>query len=185
MLEFNFDLFPELITERLVLRQMTPDDAQALFFLNTHDEVLKYLDFLRMKTIDDAVKKIERITNDIKATDCVYWAISTKEDPTLIGTICLFHFKKQHHRGEIGYMLHPGFWRKGILQECMQTVIDYGFDVLNLHSMEAIVDPENTASIALLEKNKFVREAYFKEDFFQNGKFLDTAIYSLLKSNWK
>ena len=47
MLEFNFDLFPELITERLVLRPLTLDDAPSLFELNTNDDVLKYLDFLR------------------------------------------------------------------------------------------------------------------------------------------
>lgn len=186
MLEFNFDLFPELVTQRLVLRQMTPDDAANLFALNTNNDVLKYLDFLRMKTIDDAYKKIEKINKEIKNADCIYWAISTQENPhELIGTICLFHFKKQHYRGEVGYLLHPDFWRKGILQECLYAVLNYGFDVLNLHSVEAIVDPENAASIGLLEKNKFVREAYFKEDFYQNGKFLDTAIYSLLKSNWK
>ena len=185
MLEFNFDLFPELITERLVLRPLTIDDAPSLFELNTNDDALKYLGFLRMHSVNDAVKKIEKITEDIATTDCMYWAISTKENLELIGTICLFHFIKQHHRGEVGYMLHPNFWRKGILQECMHAVLDYGFNVLNFHSLEAIVDPENAASIGLLEKNKFVREAYFKEDFYQDGKFYDTAIYSLLKSNWK
>ncbi len=51
---------------------------------------------------------------------------------------------------------------------------------MNLHSIEANVNPGNTASIKLLEKNNFTREAYFKENYFYDGKFLDTAIYSLL-----
>lgn len=185
MLAFNFNPFPRITTERLVLRQITLDDAQALFEINTNDEVLKYLDFLRMQTIEDARLKIDKHTIAVETNDSIIWAISTKENSKLIGTICLFHFKKEHFRGEIGYILHPDFWRKGILLEGMNAVINYGFDTLNLHSIEAIVDPENVASIELLEKNKFVREAYFKEDFYQKGKFLDTAIYSLLKSNWK
>ena len=63
-----------------------------------------------MKTIDDAYKKIDKINKEIKNADCIYWAISTQENPhELIGTICLFHFKKQHYRGEVGYLLHPDF----------------------------------------------------------------------------
>lgn len=185
MLEFNFNPFPTIYTERLVLRQLTTADAQDLFELNTNNDVLKYLEFLRMKTIDDAHLKIENLNTGIENNESIIWAISTKENPKLMGTICLFHFKKQHYRGEIGYILHSDFWRKGILNESMQAVLNYGFDVLNIHSIEAIVDPENEASIGLLVKNKFVREAYFKEDFYQNGVFLDTAVYSLLKSRWK
>jgi ribosomal-protein-alanine N-acetyltransferase len=185
MLEFNFNPFPIIYTERLVLRQLTISDSQHFFELNTNDAVLKYLEFLRMKTIEDASQKIDKHTAEIGNNENIIWAISTKENPKLIGTICLFHFKKKHYRGEIGYMLHPNFWRKGILQECINVVLNFGFDVLNLHSIEAIVDPENEPSIGLLEKNKFVREAYFKEDFYQNEKFCDTAVYSLLKSNWK
>jgi ribosomal-protein-alanine N-acetyltransferase len=68
------------------------------------------------------------------------------------------------------------------MQEALLKVINYGFKVINLHSIEANVNPGNAASIKLLEKNKFVREAYFKENYFYNGKFLDTVIYSLLNA---
>ena len=66
------------------------------------------------------------------------------------------------------------------MQESIKEVIDYGFNVMKLHSIEANVNPDNAASIRLLERNKFKREAYYKENFYFNGKFLDTAIYSLL-----
>jgi ribosomal-protein-alanine N-acetyltransferase len=56
---------------------------------------------------------------------------------------------------------------------------------MKLHSIEAHVNPNNIASIKLLEKNGFIREAYFKEDYFYDGKFLDTAVYSLLTSEHK
>ncbi|MGE5859464.1 MAG: GNAT family N-acetyltransferase, partial [Ignavibacteria bacterium] len=63
--------------------------------------------------------------------------------------------------------------------------LNYGFKVMNLHSIEANVNPDNKASIRLLERNNFTREAYFKENYFYNGKFLDSAIYSLLISEFK
>jgi ribosomal-protein-alanine N-acetyltransferase len=63
-------------------------------------------------------------------------------------------------------------------------VLYYGFEFMKLHSVEANVNPDNTPSIKLLERNNFSREAYFKENYFYDGKFLDTVIYSLLISQW-
>jgi len=77
-------------------------------------------------------------------------------------------------------MLDPDFWGKGIMKEALLAAIDFGFNQMNLHSIEAHINPDNTASGMLLEKVGFVREAYFKEDFFFRGEFIDTAIYSLL-----
>ncbi len=79
-------------------------------------------------------------------------------------------------------MLHSDHWRKGIMKEALMAVIPYGFLEMNLHSIEARINPGNDASDAILRSVGFVREAYFKEDYFFNGKFLDTAIYSLLQS---
>ncbi len=90
------------------------------------------------------------------------------------------NFKKENYRAEFVYALHPDHWGKGIMNEVAEAVIDYGFKVLKLHSIEANINPENIASQKLLEKHKFVKEAYFKENFFWEGKFLDSAIYSLL-----
>ena len=80
-------------------------------------------------------------------------------------------------------MLHPAFWKKGIMKEALLHVIDFGFDEMNLHSIEANINPDNTASAMLLESTGFVKEAYFKEDYFFNGAFHDTIIYSRLKLN--
>ena len=71
------------------------------------------------------------------------------------------------------------------MQEPITVVLEYGFNVMKLHSVEALVNPNNIASIRLLEKNGFIREAYFKENYFYNGRFLDTAVYSLLTSERK
>lgn len=87
---------------------------------------------------------------------------------------------KEHYRAEIGYSLLPDYWSKGYMAEAARCAIDYGFSMLNFHSIEANVNPNNAASIRLLEKMNFVREAYFRENFYYDGKFLDSAIYSLL-----
>jgi ribosomal-protein-alanine N-acetyltransferase len=182
MIELNFKPFPQLETGRLVLRNMVIDDAPEIFFLRSDNDVMRYIDREPAKTIKDAEDLINKITTDINANEAVMWAISLKEDPKkLIGTICLWHFQKEHFRGETGYMLHPLHWRKGIMKEALIKILDYGFNALNLHSVEAHISPENIASATLLERTGFVREAYFKESFHFRGKFLDTAVYSKLK----
>ena len=183
MLQIDFHTFPELTTSRLQLRQMTSDDAEEFYFLRSNDVVMKYFDIPKLPSVGAALLLIEKITAIIHNNEGISWGISLKDDPKLIGTIIYREIDKDHHRAEVGYSLHPDHWRKGIIQEALTAVLDYGFTVLKFHSIEASVNPENIASIKLLEKNKFVREAYYKENYFFNGKFLDTAVYSLLAPN--
>ena len=77
-------------------------------------------------------------------------------------------------------MLEPALHGKGLMYEAIQAVLHYGFHDLKLHSVEAQIDPRNSASEALLKKAGFVREAYFKENYYLRGRFADTGVYSLL-----
>ncbi|MGH2644608.1 MAG: GNAT family N-acetyltransferase, partial [Chitinophagaceae bacterium] len=106
--------------------------------------------------------------------------ITLQEDSKLTGTICFWHIQSENFRAEIGYILHPDHQHKGIMQEAIKAVLDYGFNTIKLHSVEANVNPANAPSIKLLEKNSFVKEGYFRENYFFNNQFLDSAIYSLL-----
>ena len=102
----------------------------------------------------------------------------------MIGSVSFHRIYKDHYRAEIGYMLHPDYWRMGIISEAVEEIINYGFNTLNFHSIEAHIDPNNIGSEKLLQKFNFVKEAYYKENYFYNGQFLDTAVYSLLKSKY-
>ena len=108
-------------------------------------------------------------------------AITLKQDLILIGTICIWKIVKEHYRAEIGYVLHPGYQGKGIMQEAMTVILNYGFKTMKLHSIEANVNPNNRSSIKLLKRNGFKQEAYFKENYYFNGVFKDSIIFSLVK----
>ncbi|HEX7904803.1 MAG TPA: GNAT family protein [Chitinophagaceae bacterium] len=180
MLDPNFTPFPLLNTERLLLRPIVTEDVNELFFLRSNKEVMKFLDRPFMQYSEEALQLIQKITTDITNNDGITWGITLKNESSLIGTIGFWHITKEHHRAEIGYMLHPAQQGKGMMQEAITTVIDYGFAVMKLHSIEANVNPGNTNSIRLLERNQFIREAYHRENYYFDGKFLDSAIYSLL-----
>ncbi len=180
MLQFNFNPFPELFTERLSLRQITHDDVNEIFFLRADEQVMQYIDRPRAAMIEDANRFIEMVNDATFNNTDVTWGICTKNDNRVIGYLGFWRIKPDHHRAEIGYALHPDWHRKGVASEAVKAVLDYGFTVMNLHSVEACVNPANNASIRLLERHGFVREAYFKEDYYYNGRFLDSAIYSLI-----
>jgi [ribosomal protein S5]-alanine N-acetyltransferase len=78
-------------------------------------------------------------------------------------------------------MILPEYNGQGITTEAIKLLVDYGFNQMNMHSIEGIIDPANVASARVLEKNGFVKEAHLIENEFYDGKFLDTAIYSLVK----
>jgi len=181
MLSLNFSPFPQLTTDRLLLRQMTMDDAATIYRLRSDEQVMKYIPRPLTKTIEDAKMWVETILETIQKNEAVNWAICLKENPAAhIGNIGFWHIQKEHYRAEIGYMLHPSFYGKGIMLEAMQEALQYGFNVMHLHSVEALVDPGNIASINLLLKAGFQQEGYLKENCFFEGKFLDTVVFSLL-----
>lgn len=180
MLQPNFSPFPLITTERLVLREITTNDANEIFFLRSDKGLLTYLDKAPEKSIDETIAFIGIIKKNQKDNDGILWGITLKESNSVIGTICYWRMQKEHYRAEIGYILHPAQQGKGIMNEAIKAVIKYGFETMKLHSIEANVNPGNKASMKLLEKNGFVKEAYFRENYYYNGRFIDSAIYSLL-----
>jgi ribosomal-protein-alanine N-acetyltransferase len=180
MPELLFDPFPVLTTGRLVLRQPCLEDADAVFSLRSDEKVMQFIGRPPAKSREDAEQLIGKIMNSLRDREGITWAITVKDEPVLQGTIGFWRIIKEHHRAEIGYLLNPLYQGRGLMQEALETVIAYGFETMKLHSIEAHVNPANEASVRLLLRNGFVREAYFKENFFFDGKFHDTAVYSLI-----
>ena len=180
MLDINFNPFPVIETERLILRRFNETDLPGIFFMRSDERMMKYIDQPRFVTEEEVVPYMAKLEKFLQDNEGINWAVTIKGEEKLIGRICLFNFAKQHFRAELGYILFPEYQGKGIIQEALQLVLDYGFRHLQLHTIEANVNPDNEASIKVLERNKFVREAYFKENYFYNGKFMDTAVYSLI-----
>lgn len=181
MLKINFLPFQNLETERLLLRRVVDEDVNEIFALRSDPEVMKYIPRPLVKTKEDALAHVAMIDEKIEINEGINWAITLKGNPKLIGIIGHYRIKPEHFRAEIGYMLLPEYQGKGIISEAIKTVVKYGFEVMQLHSIEAIIDPKNFASEKVLQKNGFVKEAHLKENEFYEGRFLDTVIYSSLK----
>lgn len=181
MLEVNFDPFPVLTSERLVLRRMQVEDVDAIFRLRSDPAVMRYVNRPVTKTKEAAMQWYEKVDTSLKNNEGIIWCIALKSEAAKkIGNIGFWRIEKENYRAELGYMIEPEYQGKNLITEAIRTVINYGFTVLRLHSIEAIIDTKNGASAAVLKKNGFVLEATLKENVFYNDRFSDTAIYSLL-----
>ncbi len=185
MLSFQFTPFPELETERLLLRRMNPGDIEAIFRMRSDENVMKYIPRPIVTNREEAEQHLNLIDERIESNEGINWAITLKGKPEMLGIAGHYRLKAESFRSEIGYMLLPEYNGQGIITEVVAALVDYGFDNMGLHSIEAIIDPDNTASARVLEKNGFVKEAHLIENEYFEGKFLDTVIYSLLKRNRK
>jgi ribosomal-protein-alanine N-acetyltransferase len=158
-------------------------DASNMYLMRSDTEVMQYLDRPMASSVAEMEAKIKQINLDMENGDCIQWTICHKNDPQLIGTICIWNIDKKNYRGEIGYMLMKENHRQGLIMEAIKLVIDFGFNKMKLHSIEGQVTPKNIPSIKVLERNGFVREAYYRENYFWQGTFIDTAVYSLINKN--
>jgi len=185
MLNINFEPFPNLETERLLLRRLDNSDVKEVFALRSNPSTMKFIPRPLVKNDEEALEHIAMINAKIDNNEGINWAITIKGNPRLIGIIGHFKIQQQNYRAEIGYMILPEYHGQGIVAEAIKEVVRYGFEEMQLHSIEAIIDPNNVASERVLQKNGFVKEAHILENEFFEGKFIDTVIYSLLKRNFK
>jgi ribosomal-protein-alanine N-acetyltransferase len=183
MLEVSFNPFPVLETERLYLREITALDVNEVFALRSNPVTMQYIPRPLAKTQQDALDHINMISKGVADNDLITWAIALKEDNRLIGMICLLRMQLKNFRTEIGYILHPSFHGQRLIDESIKRVISYAFDTLKFHSIEAIIDPANSASEKVLLRNHFIKEGHLEQNEFYNGRFLNTVIYSLINKN--
>lgn len=185
MLILSFDKFPVLETERLILRAISQEDVPAMFYQRSKRELMEYISIPLLKSKQEAEDLVNNYQFLFEQKISISWAITVKGSPEMIGTVGYPRISKEHYRGEIGYSLDPVYWGKGYMNEAVGEVLKYGFNNLKFHRIEAVINPENAASVNLALKHGFVKEAYFKDYTFFDGEFWDTAVYSLLASNYR
>jgi ribosomal-protein-alanine N-acetyltransferase len=180
-----FESFPNLTTQRLTLQLHKESDVDDLFILRSDPEVMMFMDKPAASDKLVILQRIKEIRQDFKDRKGINWTIKFKNSDEAIGYMSLWKIDHANHRAELGYALKKEYWKKGIALEAAKKVIDFGFNELKVHSIMANINPKNSASEVLLSRLGFIKEAHFREDFYFKGKFLDSAIFSLLQSDWK
>jgi len=181
-----FQSFPQLEARNLVLRRLQGSDSDAIFKILADNEVTRYYDEASFTAISQAGSQIEAWENGFVNKRCIRWGIARKADGGIIGSCGYYGFHPWHKRASIGYELARPFWRQGIMTEALDAILDLGFNRMELNRIEAVVMPENSASIKLLEKLGFHNEGLLKEyENWGSKGFTDLCMLSLLRKSWK
>ncbi|WP_319479243.1 GNAT family protein [uncultured Draconibacterium sp.] len=173
----------QLNTKRLVLRPLTINDKHSLLAYRSDAEANKYQGWIP-KTLDDVEIFFGKLSAECNVPDTWFQlAVVEKNNNELIGDIGIHFIDEQ--QVEIGYTIAKQHQGLGFATEASKAVIDYLFGALKKHRITASIDPENIASVALLEKLGFRKEAHLKESLLINGQWVDDVIYALLAKEWK
>ncbi|MBD98336.1 MAG: hypothetical protein CMO34_00700 [Verrucomicrobia bacterium] len=174
------ELFPRLETQRLFLENFNTHVAEEFYRIRSNETFMLYMGTYPMSMVKEAEDHIQMLLDTYERKEGIAWKVVEKETLQLIGYIGFFDLDGHHARAEIGFGIALEHQRKGYGAEALKAAINFCFEELGLHSLMAEIDPRNTACIKLVEKCGFVREGLFKENFYFDGKFLDSAYYCIL-----
>jgi [ribosomal protein S5]-alanine N-acetyltransferase len=180
----HWERLPTLDAARISLRWISDADTDAFYAIYSNPEVMRYWSTPPLADRQAAVDLINKIREDWGRRLILKWGIARRTDDQLIGSVTLFNLDFDHRRAEIGYALGRPFWGLGYMNEALQALFAYAFRVLNLHRIEADVDPRNAASIQTLERLGFQREGHLRERWQVNGEIQDAFFYGLLRPQW-
>jgi RimJ/RimL family protein N-acetyltransferase len=176
---------PTINATRVSLRWLTDADASSLFAIFSDPKVMRYWSSPPFADKQAARKLLDDIHDGFRRKTLFQWGIARRMDDRVIGTCTLFHFDIANRRAEIGYALGREHWGSGYMQEALGALLDFSFDTLNMHRLEADVDPHNLASVKTLERLGFQREGYLRERWLVNGEVQDALFYGLLRREWR
>jgi len=176
--------FPQLRGKRLHLRGPTVADSDDLFALFSDPEVMRYWSRAPMRERGEAEGLIGEILDSFERRELINWVIATPDD-RVVGTCTLFRIDPRHRRAEIGYALRSDHWGRGLAGEAVALAIDWAMQALDLHRVEADIDPRNEASHKLLERLGFRSEGVLRERFFVGDAATDSELFGVLASEWR
>jgi len=175
--------FPTIETSRLILREVTMDDANNMYtYLSNHD-VVKPMGLESFETVEDVWDEIRWYQSIHEEGTGIRWGITLKDSGKVIGSCGFLNRRTKHYRAEIGYELSKEYWGKGIASEALEAVVKYGYKHFQLERIEALIEPANLPSQKLVEKQGFQREGLLRHYEYTCGKFDDLYMYSIIKED--
>lgn len=172
---------PVLTTDRLTLRAVTMDDAEAMFEYSSNDNVSRYVLWETHQTLEDAKAFIEMAIEAYEMRDFYHWGI--EYNGQFIGTIDYVGLNEYSGMGEIGYVLSDDYWNKGLVTEAAKRIIDFGFDELGLVRIQARCIAENIASSRVMEKCGMKFEGTLRKSMLVKGTHRDINMYAIIDDN--
>jgi ribosomal-protein-alanine N-acetyltransferase len=177
--------FENLTTDRLILRKLSPEIFDYIYANYSDEELLTFLGLATIETLATEKEKHRKGLSTFNKT-FLYFKVLDKTTENIIGW-CGYHtWYLDHNRAEIGYGFYDDTYKqKGLMSEAVKALLDYGFNQMKLHRVEALIGTNNEASMNLVKKFGFTYEGNLKEHYFTNNQMEDSLVFGLLKHEYE
>jgi len=178
--------YPELTTQRLRLRLFEARDTDGLHACFGDSEAMRYWNFPACQSKAETARWVKILARATSPHSYQAWAVAEKRSDRCIGMVNYHHREAHNRRLEIGYILAPSHQRQGLMTEALQALVTYCFDELRTHRIEAMISPDNRASIKLVERLGFQREGGPLRDYWRVGEeYRSVLVYGLIDGDHK
>jgi [ribosomal protein S5]-alanine N-acetyltransferase len=184
-MSYDFTSFPQLTTERLILRQLTHADAGAIMAIYSAPETLRYLNLEPTDTLEKAVGMIDWLNGQYVNQQEAQWAITLRENGQVIGNCGTASWDRSNRHIDIGYHIAPALWGQGYATEAADSMIRWCFDCLDVHRIQADCTDGNIGSERVLLKCGFKVEGLWRESCWEHERFVDIKQFGLLRRDFE
>jgi len=179
-----FDCPQGFETSRLQMRRLTLEDAADYFAIASNPIVAAETIWRRHETIDDTIGYLQRVSNQYENREAIHWGIVWKETNTLIGRTGLILIDPVHEKAELGYVISDQYWNLGVATEATSRVLEYAFQDIGFHRIEARCNATNKGSYRVLEKLGLTFEGVLRKQLNIQGTYTDQKLYAILKDEY-
>lgn len=175
---------PTLYTERLVLRKISIDDAEDMFAYSSSEDLTRYLLWDPHPDLLYTEHYIRYLQERYSAGDFYDFAVVSKQNGRMIGTVGFTSFDLPNRSAEIGYVISPDFQGHGYATEAVTRLISFGFHECALERISAVCMKGNLASLRVMEKCGLQREGVLRSAIFAKGEMRDVHLSAITKRDY-
>ncbi|MFL0268065.1 GNAT family N-acetyltransferase [Candidatus Clostridium radicumherbarum] len=170
---------PVIETKNLILRKMDYDDIYDIFQMRKDPRMNEFTDTKLDEIPEETRSYIEKMNKGVDENKWVIWAIEHKQSKKVIGSISIWNINLEQKSAELGYGIIPEYQGRGFMKEALLSAADYGFNVMNLETLEAYTEENNIKSIKLLKGCKFEEVDRVDDEGYYNDRIYHMVVYRL------
>jgi len=178
------DALPVLVGGNVALREMRTEDAPSLFALLTTEEVSRFIS-PPPSSVEGFERFIKWAARQRAVGTYVCFAVTLAQSDTAIGIFQLRSSDPEFGTAEWGFALGSDFWGTGVFQESAELVMQFAFETVGVHRLEARAALRNARGNGALKKIGARQEGILRKSFQRNGEYLDQALWTVLDEDWQ
>jgi ribosomal-protein-alanine N-acetyltransferase len=175
---------PILCGERVIMRELRRSDAMSLFAMLNSEEVSRFIS-PPPTTVEGFERFIDWTLRQRIAGAYACLAVTTAEDDTAIGLFQVRQLEPGFGIAEWGFAIGSGYWGTGVFKEAAELVLEFAFETIGVHRLEARAAVRNGRGNGALRKLGAVQEGVLRKSFCKNGEYVDQALWTILADDWR